>query len=64
MEQAIRPYLKKHMHAYIHTYVHTYLSIHDIPQGAFGYETLSDKKYFNVNRSLLIAIQDTTEIKH
>jgi len=30
---------------YIHTY-NTYISsIHDIPLGAFGYETLSDKRY-------------------
>jgi len=31
--------------AYIHTY-NTYISsIHDITLGAFGYETLSDKRY-------------------
>jgi hypothetical protein len=42
--------------------VHTYISsIHNIPQGAFGYETLSDKKYINDNRSLLRIIQDTTD---
>ena len=48
----------------IYTYAHTYISsIHDIPQGAFGYETLSDKKYINDNRSFLRTIQDTTDNK-
>jgi len=42
--------------------IHTNISsIHDIPQGAFGYETLSDKRYVNDNRSLLKTIQDTTD---
>ena len=42
--------------------VHTYISsIHNIPQGAFGYETLSDKKYINDNQSILRTIQDTTD---
>jgi len=46
------------MHACIYTYIS---SIHDIPQRAFGYETLSDKKYINDNRSLLRTIQDTKD---
>ena len=46
---------------YVCIYIHTYISsIHDIPQGAFRYETLSDKKYINNNRSLLRTIQDPT----
>jgi len=46
------------------TYIHTCISsTHDIFQGGFGYETLSDKKYINDNRSLLRTIQDTTDNK-
>jgi len=54
-----------YIHTYIthiHTYTHTYISsIHNIPQGAFGYETLSNEKYINDNWPLLRTIQDTTE---
>jgi hypothetical protein len=46
---------------YIQTYISYISSVHDIPQGAFGYETLSDKNYVNDNRSLLRTIQDTTD---
>jgi hypothetical protein len=69
-------YIYTYIHTYIHThirntyihntyiltYIHTYIwSIHDIPLVAFGYETLSDKKIYKDNRSLLKTIQYTTE---
>jgi len=65
MHTYIHAYIHAYMHTYIHIYMHAYIytfisPIHDIPQGAFGYETLSDKMYINDNRSLLRTIQDIT----
>jgi len=45
----------------LYTYISYISSVHDIPQGAFRYETFSEKKYMNDNQSLLRTIQDTTD---